>query len=378
MEEVFFALMRAGLWGKDNDNHNPNDNFISFKDVDWEKVYNLASEQSVVGLVAAGLDSFKFQDSSLMCPLELKLQMIGEALQIEQQNADMNKFIARLVGKMRDAGIYTLLVKGQGVAQCYEKPLWRSCGDVDLFLSDDNYEKAKMFLKPLASEIEEEYVREKHFGMTIDGWVVELHGRLYSGLSSKLERELDKVYKDTFYGGAVRSWDNNVVQVFMLKAENDVFYIFTHILQHFFKEGLGLRQVCDWCRLLYIYRGKLDLRLLESRIRNSGLMREWCVFAAFAVKWLGMPVEAMPLYNDNDNLKKKADKIMDFILMSGNMGHNRDTSYMKYPFVIRKFFSAGRRIGDLFNHARIFPMDSLRFSFAIMKNGVKSAIRGEG
>lgn len=290
----------------------------------------------------------------------------------------MNIFVARLIEKLRKDGVYAILVKGQGIAQTYVNPLWRCSGDVDLFLSDDNYEEANVSLKPLASFVEEEYVREKHLGMTIDGWGVELHGRLYSGLSSKVERELDKVYEDTFYGGAVRSWDNNGVQVFLLKAENDVFYVFTHILQHFFKEGLGLRQVCDWCRLLYTFHGKMDLQLLESRIRRAGLMTEWKAFAAIAVDWLGMPAEAMPLYKDNNNLNNKAGMIMDFILMSGNMGHNRDMSYMKYPFVIRKFFSAGRRISDLINHAKIFPMDSLRFSFYIMKNGFKSAIRGEG
>lgn len=33
----------------------------------------------------------------------------------------------------------------------------------------------------MAASVEEEYVREKHLGMAIDPWVVELHGRLYSG-----------------------------------------------------------------------------------------------------------------------------------------------------------------------------------------------------
>ena len=53
---------------------------------------------------------------------------------------------------MREAGIYTVLVKGQGVGQCYERPLWRSCGDVDLFFDAENYEQAKAFLSPLAVE----------------------------------------------------------------------------------------------------------------------------------------------------------------------------------------------------------------------------------
>ena len=31
----------------------------------------------------------------------------------------------------------------------------------------------------------------------------------------------------------------------------------------------------------------------------------------------------------------------------------------------------------LINHARIFPLDTIRFSFTIMKNGLVSAVRGE-
>ena len=214
--------------------------------------------------------------------------------------------------------------------------------------------------------------------MTVDGWVVELHGSLYCGLSSRIERVLDSVKNDTFYGGAVRSWDNDGVQVFQLKAENDAFYEFTHMLHHFYKEGVGLRQICDWCRLLWAYRDKLDLKALESRIRRAGLMSEWKAFGAYAVSILGMPKEAMPFYSDSRRWKRKAKRINKFVLNVGNMGHKREKGYSNYPYLVRKGFSAMRRIGDLFNHAMIFPLDSLLFSFDIMRNGVKSAIRGEG
>lgn len=80
---------------------------------------------------------------------------------------------------------------------------------------------------------------------------------------------------------------------------------------------------------------------------------------------------------------KKADKIMEFFLKAGNMGHNRGSwlmvndLWLGRQYVARKAFSMFRRIGDLINHARIFPQDSLRFSFTIMKNGLVSAVRGE-
>lgn len=365
---ILLELIRGGLWGTEV-------SLSNCKDIDYSSVMQLAEEQSVVGLVTAGLE--RVEDVKIS--QQWSLQFIGSTLQLEQLNKAMNDFVATLVGKMRTAGIYTLLVKGQGIAQCYEKPLWRACGDVDLFLSEENYAKAKEMLVPLASSVEREYEREKHLGMTIDGWVVELHGRLYCGLSSRIERELDDIYVDTFNGGNVRSWNNNGVQVFQLGVENDVFYVFTHILQHFYKEGVGLRQICDWCRLMWTYREKMDVQKLKSRLKRAGIMTEWKAFYALASTYLGMPDIDSGFMCHDSRFDKKADKIMEFVLKAGNMGHNRDMSHFsKYPYLIRKCVSMGRRIGDLINHARIFPLDSLRFFPRIMFNGVRSAVRGEG
>ena len=170
------------------------------------------------------------------------------------------------------------------------------------------------------------------------------------------------------------------MHVFLLSPENDAFYVFTHILQHFYKGGIGLRQICDWCRLLWTNKDSLNHGYLESRISRAGLKSEWKAFGAFAVEYLGMSVEAMPFLDDNydANLKRKARRILEFVLECGNLGHNRDKSYFaKYPYVIRKAISFGRRVGDLYRHARIFPLDSFRFFPSIVYNGVISAVRGE-
>lgn len=364
---AFFSLVRAGLWADANLNINLNEK------VDWDEVFNMAEEQSVIGVALAGIEH-----SNIKPPQEILLQWIGEVQMLDLQNKAMNGFVAELIEKLRTAEVYSLLLKGQGIAQCYEKPLWRCCGDIDLFLSDDNYKRAKELLVPIASEVEKEYVREKHLGMTIDGYVVELHGTLHSGLSSRVEKGLDEIKKAVFYEGKVRSWTNRGTQVFLPNADEDAVYVFTHMLHHFFKEGLGLRQVCDWCRLLWSYRDSLNYGLLESRIKRMGLLSEWKAFGAFAIEYLGMPSEAMPYYSDDQEWKKKADKICTFILEVGNMGHNRDMSYFeKYPYLVRKVCSMGRRCGDLIRHARIFPLDSLRFFPRIMLNGLRSAARGE-
>ena len=57
-----------------------------------------------------------------------------------------------------------------------------------------------------------------------------------------------------------------------------------------------------------------------------GAMTEWKVFASLAVQYLGMPVDAMPFYDSAPKWQNKADKLLSYILSTGNFGHKRDQS----------------------------------------------------
>ena len=368
--QAFLALVRAGLWGKEA-------RLSQYTNIDFNEVYRLSVEQSVTGLVLAGLEH-----SDVKPPQELLLQWIGEVQLIEQRNKAMNSFVAELIERLRKDDIYALLVKGQGVAQCYGRPLWRTSGDIDLLLDDDNYEKAKALLIPLADEVQGEEIRKKHQAIIIKGFDVDLHGRMPFALSRRVDSVVDDVIRDSLKGDGVRIWKINDVEIPLPRPNNDVVIVFTHFLHHFFIGGVGMRQICDWCRLLWTYRESLNRGLLESRIRKMGLMSEWKAFGTFAIDYLGMPSEAMPLFNENDNqshnLHRKAELIMDYVLEVGNFGHNRDMSYYTTkPYIIQKTISLGRRCGDLLHHATIFPGDSLKFFPRIMINGLRSVLRGE-
>lgn len=365
-QRALFDLVKAGLWGKEA-------RLSQFYGIDYNSIIQLAEEQSVVGLVTAGLERV----SDVTVPKEMLLQFIGSTLQIEHQNKDMNAFVARLIEKLRKEDVYAVLVKGQGIAQCYEKPLWRSSGDVDLLLSDNNYKKAKEMLVPIAVDVEREFKTLKHIGMTIpEGFVVELHGTLHSQLSRKIDKVIDNTQKDIFYGGDVRSWYNNKTTVFLPSPNCDAIFIFTHILQHFYFEGIGLRQICDWCRLLWTYRFEIDVKLLEQRLCMAGLMSEWKAFAAFAVEYLGMPVESMPLYDTSHKWKKKATRVGSFIMEMGNFGHNYDrmtsNSYLR-----NKAISLWQKAKVFRRHISIFPMDSIKFFIYSSGVGLKNMIKGE-
>lgn len=334
--EAFFELLRAGLWEK------VNESWLIAAGMDWIKAFDVAEDQGVTGLIAAGMERM-----DLDVPLEVKLQFVGSALQTEQRNKAMNVFIADIVEEMSAEGVFTLLVKGQGIAQCYEKPLWRPSGNVDFLLSEENYRKAKNFLLPLASDNKGEERYSRHLGMNIGDWYVEIHGSLRTGLSARVDKAVDEVLRKIFYEGNVRSWQNGKTQISLPAPTEDVFLVFTHFIKHFYKEGMSLRQVCDWCRLLWTYRDSLNYGLLESWVEKSGLMKEWRAFGSLAVDYLGMSVETMPFCD----VRSKKDEV-------------RGGKLMEFCFD----GYSGNKYKETFLIAKIFPWKAFRYSPSIFLN----------
>ncbi len=349
-QQAFLELVRAGLWERDA-------SLLPYDNIDFKEVYQLAKEQTVTGLTAAGLEHV----SDVKPPKEIVLSFVGDALQLEQHNIMLNYFVSVLVEKLRGADIYTLLVKGQGIAQCYERPLWRECGDIDFFLSESNYEKAKTFLTPLASSFHNEDMTRLHLSMKIESWEVELHGNLKTFLWRKLDKVIDDLQKVVFCEGAVRSWMNRNTQVFIPRVDEDVIFVFTHILQHFYRGGVGMRQICDWCRLLWKYGESINKQILKNRLCEMGVMSEWKTFSAFAVNYLGMPVESMPFYSSSSCWNRKANVLVGLILEMGNMGHSRDNGYQyNKPVSLRRTITLWRLSKDNARQLLITPINPIR------------------
>lgn len=362
----FFSLLQAGLWDKDV-------SVTPTGDVSVSDIHHFSMEQSVLGLVTAGL----VHVSGIRVPKEEILLLIGETLQIEQRNRAMNVFISVLIDKLRKVGLNVLLVKGQGIAQCYAKPLWRACGDIDLLIDDNNYDKAKNYLISIADKEWSEVIERKHLEVTIEGWIVELHGSLRGNVLNRIDVGLTSIQKELFEKEKFRLWQDGATTVYLPAPNEDVILIFTHILQHFSQGGIGLRQICDWCRILWMFRDEIDRQLLAERLHNMRIMSEWRVFGALAVRYLNMPVEGMPFYSTSNQLKRKAHRLFSFILYTGDLGKNRDSKYYeRYPYVISKTISLFRHMTDAAKHFFIFPLDSIQVLFRRIKLGIKDVIIG--
>ena len=361
-QQTFLELVRAGLWEREV-------RLLQYEGVDYSEVYQLADEQSVVGLLAAGIDHV----SDVKLPQNEVLTIVGSTLQLEQRNEAMNQFVKKLFSRFKDEEIYAVLIKGQGVAQCYERPNWRAAGDIDLFLDKENYEKTKRFLSKYGIADTEDKER-LHIGYSLEGWTVELHGTMHTGISNRINVVVDEVQNDIFRNRGVRAWkvEENVC---LPKPDNDVIIVYTHFLNHFYGEGIGLRQISDWCRLLWAYRQEIDLKLLKERISRAGLMTEWKAFGTFAVEYLGMPAEAMPFYKKSAAMRKKAGRICKLILKTGNFGVNKDESYRGTSTKMKSnVITFWRRLCEFARLATIFPVNAPKFFVSYVTNRAKAVL----
>lgn len=365
--EAFFALLKAGLWEKEI-------RIEPYMPVDLQAVYELANNQSVVGPLAAGLDQVR--DRKIV--KTEAVPFLKKVIKMENRNASMDAFVKELARRLGDAGIPFLLLKGQGIARCYKRPQWRYCGDVDLLFSNENFEKAKAFFRPLVKYFDPDNDFTRHISTMLGSFELELHADQHPGLSYRIDNAVDRILARCLEKGEVRIWDDGGTQVMLPAPDNDVILVFTHILKHFYKGGIGLRQLCDLSRLLWTYRESIDRNLLGERLREMRLMTEWKAFGYYCVNYLGMPSEAMPYYEESRRWARKAQRINRFILKVGTFGINRDSSYyQKYPFLIRKSISLLRRLSDLLHHGTIFPLNSLRFLPRTIFGGLESAVNGQ-
>ena len=375
--KAFLELVNAGLW-EDLEFKVDSLKFKDLEGADWDAVLQLAREQSVVGLMAAGLGHV----TDVKIPHGLALKMVSKTLGLEQHNRAKNVFVNELMDELEREGIHALLMKGQGLAQCYERPLWRASGDIDLLLNEEDYGKARALLMPQATHVAAEYTDVMHLSMTVKGWIVELHGSVRSEIGKRVDRVIDEIQDNCFGKGGSRIWMNGTKAIHLPNPDNDVMLVFAHVLQHFFNGGIGLRQICDWMRLLYTYRESLNYGLLESRIRKAGLMTEWKAFGTLAIEHLGFPKYYMPLLNGSGKReevgwKKKADRILDIVLETGNLGHNRDSSYhQRHSFLVYKTISFWRTTKDSVKHGFIFPSDSFRIWWKRLFDGMDRASKG--
>ena len=164
--ERFLALLRAGLWNK------PTDLPSSDKPIHWANIMSMATRQTVIGLVAnaiAQLPEAEKPDQQRIAQLQALLVCNHQAHQ------RLNRQLVETVSLLRENGLSPILLKGQGIAQLYSNPFLRQCGDIDLYIGLEDFEKARELIEQHYGKDPKNHESVKHYHAHYQGLSIELH-----------------------------------------------------------------------------------------------------------------------------------------------------------------------------------------------------------
>ena len=365
-DDQFFALLRSGLWNEVPERAP----FAS--GVDWEALYRLSQEQTVVPLVTDGIN--RLPREFLPAEPERMDPFLGDMMSTTKRNRVLDAFIPKVFGALE--GIPVVLVKGQALAQDYPDPERRQPGDIDLLLLPESYEAAKAILLPKATAVLDEEKEIWHQGMRYRSIEVEIHGSISTLLSRKLDRQLAAFLEEQFDGRTFPTVSIGGADIPVPDAGFNAIYVFVHFLQHYWSGGIGLRQLADWMTFVSVHKRDIHPVILEKRLEALGLVNMWKVFTGFAQEYLGCPAEKLPLVAMPDT--KKNARIWQYIRRCGNFGKKVDRTRKEESYLVRKVHSFWRLVvADRLRHFAVFPKESIRFFLGAFSYGLQRLAKGE-
>lgn len=274
---IFLKVLRAGLWEQDLDLPGVADS------PGWDPVLELGREHAVMGLLLRGIAHLPEEQrpSGALLPL---LQAWETAF--IRANARYARVQKGLLKKLSEAGLHPVVQKGSEAAKYYADPSARQVGDIDLFLPEGEFQRARAMF-PMARK-----ASDGAAVFTLDSVTVELHPRYYD-----IHLPHDNLPTEGSPCG-------------------EILLLSSHIFKHVMGPGLGCKQLCDLAVALTRLEGRYDKRYLAAALDVAGLLRWHNLLCSLLVADFGLdPACCLPDFKAVD-----PSRLRGIVRASGNFG----------------------------------------------------------
>ena len=363
IKELFFRILRAALW----------DGSVAVEAdaVSRDEVMGalrMAKAQAVLGLVAN--EVLRCERLSSVLSEEDKMRLKRFVMNNLATGQMLNNALVSIVQELRKHGIDPVLLKGQGIAKYYPVPELRQCGDIDIYVGQEKFANTCEVIGAMSTpeDHQGDIPSLKHFHTRLGKAFIEIHRYTDVYWPKRFDRVYQRISDEGMSEGLV-PLDFAGVQVMSPALDFNVFFIFNHFWHHFIADGVGLRQICDWVRLLHVNRGKVNEAYLSDVLVKMGLMKQWQVFACIAVDTLGLPAEEMPFYDAK--FRKLASRVLELIMLEGNFGQENLKDYKRPKgYFAGKWYSFRKRCGRNLRVLRLFPIEAMRQIIKVFVCGI--------
>ena len=297
-------------------------------DVDWEELYTFSKQQAITGVMFDLVQRLGGKEAGV--PRKLMMKWFMQSDVIQKRNDNVNRYSVQTVQMLEQKGFRCLLLKGQGNAVMYPNPLARLSGDIDLLivpkhlsaLPKDLEERRKIILSFVRNKFPKIPFRYYHVDFPIyKGLPIELHyepclmnnPRYNHRLQQWLGERADEQFRHKI------DLPEGAGSVPVPTLEYNIVFQMSHMMHHYFDEGIGLRQMMDYYFLLK--SAERESRIIELKNLSSTLhylnLHHFAGAVMFVMREVfGMPESWMIVPID----ERRGKSLMAEILRGGNFG----------------------------------------------------------
>ena len=306
VNKLLFNILRSAIWNVRIED--------SFQGDDFLKIISLSEQQTVLGLV---FDILEKQSVNGLKDKMVIFETIAKVENIKQQNKLVNSELKEFTLRCNQEGIDYIIVKGQTMGCLYPKPILRQPGDID-FLLCKSYSESKSSIENILSVSLPEKMLEYEVGIEKNNIRYELHINLRGWAKKKHQ----KIWNNLM----VKEWEKkhyvevDGLEVRTLSPTLNAAYVFIHLFFHFIREGVSLRQICDWVMVLHHYKDQINREELRNILQSLDVYDAYRAFGAIIVDELDLPLEEFPFAINEEDRKWKGVILKD-IFDGGNFGN---------------------------------------------------------
>lgn len=289
---------------------------------EWERLYDFAQKQMIVGFLLTGIEKLPKEQKP---PRLLYMNWYGKAELTQGMNQEMNKMAVRIAQEFTNDGFDCCILKGQGNALMYPNPLRRMPGDIDIWMKPKGQPKANKMddvRADIIRYIEQKYkiedTRYYHIEFHVGEIPVEAHfmpGIMNNPLYNK---RLQRFYSEQ-QDEQCRHWvdlPEGGGRIPVPTYAFNVIFQLSHMMHHFFDEGIGLRQMIDYFYLLRREETKSAKVGLSEKLNYFGLRKFAGAVMYVMQEVLGLEQDYLIVPAD----ERRGQTLLDEIYKGGNFG----------------------------------------------------------
>ena len=288
------------------------------KGLDWGELYKFSQQQAIVAIMLSGIDKLtKSNKLTLDIPKALLFEWIGQANMIETQNKLLNQRIKELTRFLKEQGKNSCILKGQGNALMYPNPTMRTCGDVDVWIEGTK----KGVVDFVHQRFPDMNVQYHHMSYPIFNDVeVELHYYPSYCYNKWHNYRLQQFFRESSEAQFVNINKEGYATPTM--SFNLVFQL-SHMMRHFFTQGIGLRHAIDYYYLLQQDISDTDKHRAIGVMKRCGMYKFFC-----AMMWIETQILGLKKNTDMAPLRERTGTLLlKEMLKGGNFGHQYEHNH---------------------------------------------------